>query len=261
MQPERDADVLVVLAHQDDEVGVLTRIRWEQAHGARVWCAYATDGAKTTPAAVRDAESRAVLASAGVPPERIGLLGEDRRIADGALAAHAPAALAALRGWGERILALRCIYTLDWEGGHHDHDTVHAIALAYARERAVPVFAFSLYNGFARAPGWYRVTSFVPRAGAGIVRRALSLRDALAPLRAVTRYPSQWRSWMGLAGGLAVRAIARREERMRGAHVAALAERPHAGVLLYEARFGGRYEDVRAAVDALHGAELAQASP
>ncbi len=236
-------DVLVVLAHQDDEIGILARIAYETAAGARVWCAYLTDGASKVPAAVRDAESLAMLARIGVPAERVGFVGAPR-VGDGTLFANVQHALDALDAWASAIPRLARLYTLDWEGGHHDHDAAHLVALAFAARRGVAdVFTFSLYNAWRRPRRLFRVTSFVPGAS-DVLRRRLSLREALLPVGAIAAYPSQRSTWLGLGPGLAVRALLRREERLRRADPQRLRERPHAGLLLYETLFGVAADDV-----------------
>jgi len=236
-------NTVVVLAHQDDELGMLSRIAYETARGERVWCAYLTDGASRVPAVVRDAESRAVLERAGVPPQRIGFVGTPR-IADGTLFAHTAAALASLLAWAAPIDAIDRVYAPDWEGGHVDHDAAHLVALAFARERgAGETYAFSLYNAWRRPRRLFRVTSFVP-GSAPVLRRRLSLREALAPVAEMARYPSQRSTWLGLAPGFALRAIVRREERLRRADPARVRERPHPGALLYESMFGVPSADV-----------------
>ena len=250
-------DVLLVLAHQDDEIGMLTRIAYERARGARVWCAYLTDGASAAEAAVRDAESLAVLARLGVAPEQVAFLADPVRIRDKQLAEHAHDALAALRRWAARIERIARVYTVDWEGGHHDHDAAHVVALAYARERGIAdVFAFPLYNGYRRRAGWFRVSSFVP-GGGEIVRRPLSLADALLPIRAIPAYPSQRSTWLGLGPGMLVRALWRREERMRRADPRRVLARPHPGPLLYETRFRVPHQRVMDATAALREAVAA----
>ncbi len=242
-------DVLVVLAHQDDEIGILPRLAYETAAGARVWCAYLTDGASKVPAAVRDAESLAMLARVGVPAERVGFVGTPRA-GDGTLFANAERAVDALAGWAAAIPHVARLYTLDWEGGHHDHDAAHLVALAYARRRGVAdVLAFSLYNAWRRPRRFFRVTSFVPGPGE-VLRRRLSLGEALLPVRAIAGYPSQRSTWLGLGPGLAARALLRREERLRRAEPPRLRERPHPGPLLYETLFGVPSEEVmRATAD------------
>jgi LmbE family N-acetylglucosaminyl deacetylase len=235
--PDGGEGALFVFAHQDDEVPVLPRIAFERARGARVRCVYLTDGAGSVPAAVRDAESLGVLAQLGVGAADVGFLGGAHRIADGRLAYETERALELLRADAAARPAPARIYTPDWEGGHADHDACHVVALALARELGVAdVFAYSLYNAYRRPRGFFRVTSFVP-ASAPLLRRKLALGEALMPVRALARYPSQRRTWLGLGPGLALRALARREERLRRADPSRLRLAPHPGTLLYESMF------------------------
>jgi LmbE family N-acetylglucosaminyl deacetylase len=232
-------DVLFVFAHQDDEVGVSSRIAYEVRRDSRVWCTYLTDGASNAAASVRDAESLRVLGRLGVERDRIVFLAtSDGRLADGTLMENVGAAREALRTWlTQSGVRPARIYTLDWEGGHADHDAAHLVVLAVANDLGIPdVWAFSMYNAYGRPPGLFRVASFVPGDGA-VARRALSLGDAARSALLIFAYPSQRRSWLGLGPGWIVKALLRREERIRRAQSARVSARPHEGPLLYESRF------------------------
>lgn len=250
-------DVLFVFAHQDDEVGALTRIAFE-ARGDRVWCAYLTDGAKHTRPAIRDAESLHVLCDMGVDRANVGFLADDDgRIADGTLFAALERSRRMLLGWlRSRGVAPVRVYTLDWEGGHHDHDAAHLVTLAAARELGVrDVFVFPFYNAWRRRRGFVRVGTFVPGTTPE-VRRRLSLRESWRAAWTIAAYQSQRRTWFGLGPGFIVKTLARREERLRRADPQRVLSRPHAGVLLYENVYGVRSEDVLRASAALR-AEVA----
>ena len=251
-------DVLFVFAHQDDEVGIWTRIVHEVRAGAGVWCAYLTDGARDVSAAVRDAESSRALARAGVAAERIAFLRDaEGRIADGTLFRALARARAMLGAWiAETGVRFSSVFTLDWEGGHHDHDAAHLVTLAACRDAGLPPpQVFSLYNGYARRPGLFRVASFVP-GDAPVVRRSLAVRDVIAAALLPLVYRSQRRTWLGLGPGFAARTLLRRAELVRAADARRLADRPHAGPLLYETMFGTPAGEVLAASAALR-AELA----
>lgn len=246
-------DVLVVLAHQDDEVGLYSRIVHEHASGNRIWCAYLTDGAANAAASKRDRESLAVLARAGVPADRVAFLRDDAgRIADGMLMHALQRARTMLRAWASTVVArFTRLYTLDWEGGHHDHDAAHLVALAAARDLDIPdVWTFALYNAYRRPRRFYRVGAFIPAAGE-TQRRSLRFSEALAAARTVLAYPSQRRTWFGLGPGFVVRTLARREERVRRADARRLRMRPHAGPLLYETMFGIDADEMLALSSAL----------
>jgi LmbE family N-acetylglucosaminyl deacetylase len=249
---------LFVFAHQDDEVPVLTRIAFELARGARVRCVYLTDGATTVPAAVRDAESLSMLARLGVAAGDVAFLGGERRIADGRLAYETPRALELLRAFAAPLPRPARVYAPDWEGGHADHDAAHVLALALARELGVAdVFTYSLYNAYGRGRGLFRVTSFVPGTEP-VIARKLTLREALMPVRAIAHYRSQRRTWLGLGPGLAFRALARREERLRRADPSRLGGAPHEGPLLYETMFGVSARAVLEATAELRAALLSR---
>jgi LmbE family N-acetylglucosaminyl deacetylase len=239
-------DVLFVFAHQDDEVGALSRIAFEARAGERVWCAYLTDGGKHARPQIRDAESRRVLAGIGVDPARVGFLGDaDGRIADGSLVASLERARTMLLDWlrARGVVPAR-MYTLDWEGGHHDHDAAHLVTLLAARAlRVDDVYVYPFYNAWRRRPGWVRVASFVPGT-APEVRRRLSLRECWRAAWTIGAYRSQRRTWFALGPGFVIKTLARRQERMRRADPQRVLARPHAGLLLYEKVYGVRSEDV-----------------
>jgi len=239
-------DVVFVFAHQDDEVGALTRIAFEARAGERVWCAYLTDGGKHADPAVRDAESQRVLARIGVDPARIGFLRDAQgRVADGTLVASLERSRAMLLDWLRAHGAAPArMFTLDWEGGHHDHDAAHLVTLSAARALHVgDVYVFPFYNAWRRRRGWVRVCSFVPGA-APEVRRKLSLRECWRAAWTIAAYRSQRRTWFGLGPGFVVKTLARRQERLRRADPQRVLSRPHAGSLLYENVFGVSSEDV-----------------
>jgi LmbE family N-acetylglucosaminyl deacetylase len=200
---------LYVFAHQDDEVAIAPRIARDVAAGARVVCAFLTDGGAP---AVRDAESRAVLAELGV--RDVIFVGFPER----ELVEHLEEAYHAL----EEIDADEII-TLAWEGGHQDHDAAHLVALALATKRGVRCLEFPLYRGY------FRVLS--PLRGGE--RRRLSAREVVLRVVLSWRYPSQRRSWLWLGWWLWLRW----SEVVREASVERVLHPPHEGRLLYERRF------------------------
>jgi LmbE family N-acetylglucosaminyl deacetylase len=239
-------DVLFVFAHQDDEVGAFSRIAFEVRAGHRVWCAFLTDGAKKVRPHVRDAESLRVLRRLGVENDRVAFLSDGGgRIPDGTLVHALERARRMVLDWlRSRALTPTRIYTLDWEGGHHDHDATHLVTLAAARELGVgDVYVYPFYNGWRRRPKLARVSSFIPGASP-VLRRRMSLRDSWRTACSVAAYPSQRLTWLALGPGFFVRTLATREERLRRADPQRVLLPPHDGVLHYENVFGVRGEDV-----------------
>jgi LmbE family N-acetylglucosaminyl deacetylase len=239
-------DVLFVFAHQDDEVGAFSRIAFELRARHRVWCVFLTDGAKRVSPQVRDAESLRVLRRLGVDGERVAFLADaGGRIADGTLARSLQRARQMLLGWlRAHALAPQRIYTLDWEGGHHDHDATHLVTLSVARDLNVDdVFVYPFYNGWRRRPKLARVSTFVPGA-APVLRRRMSLRDSWRAACSFAAYPSQRLTWLALGPGFFLRTLVTREERFRRADPQRVLLPPHDGVLHYENLFGVRGADV-----------------
>lgn len=200
---------LYVFAHQDDEVAIAPRIARDVAAGARVVCAFLTDGGAP---AVRDAESRAVMAQLGV--QDVIFAGFPER----ALVEHLEEAYRSI----EAIDADE-ILTLAWEGGHQDHDAAHLVALALAKAKGVRCLEFPLYRGY------FRVLSPL-RAGE---RRRLRLGEIVKRAMLCWRYPSQRRSWLWLGWWLWLRW----SEVVCEASIERVLEAPPGKRLLYERRF------------------------
>ncbi|HYU25306.1 MAG TPA: PIG-L family deacetylase [Thermoanaerobaculia bacterium] len=206
---------LFVFAHQDDEVAIATRIAREVAAGARVVCAFLTDGGAPQ---VRDAESRAALQELGV--HELIFVG----LPDGKLVEHLEEAYRAI----EAIDAGE-VMTLAWEGGHQDHDAAHLVALALAIARGVRCLEFPLYHG----KGLWGPFFHVMKPLHGGQRRRLSAREVWRRTRLCWRYPSQWRSWIGLCWPT----LLRWNEVVCDASAERVLHPPHEGRLLYERRF------------------------
>lgn len=231
-------DVLVLLAHQDDEVAAIPTLLREAAAAARIWCAYLTDGAQRISSAVRDAETRAALAAVGIDASRIIFLGDARgRIPDGSLAEEIERGASLLDAWlRESALVPSRFYALDWEGGHVDHDASHLIALRVADRFKKPLFVFPLYNAYRRPRSFFRVIDFVPASEKTIEHR-LSLSAAFRSAGIIRYYRSQLRTWLALGPGLVVRRLAFRRETIRAAEMRRIGQAPHEGPLLYETLF------------------------
>lgn len=222
-----------------------SRILYERARGAAVHCAFLTDGRLSAPPEVRDRESVAALAELGVERSRLAFIGSAVPIADGMLIDHLAAALRELEG-RMRGFDFAAIYCLAWEGGHHDHDASHLVAVAFAARLGMldRCFELPLYRS-SRFPPLFRMLA--PRStGTPWQRRRVPWRDALRVARLVRHYPSQRQSWLGLFPELFVKQVVLRREVVRGVDLQRVRERPD-GQLLYESRFGCSWERFQAA--------------
>jgi len=188
--------VLYFLPHQDDEYGVFHRIHTDVKNGERPVCIYCTDGGRY--ALRRNRESSTVLTSLGVLFNDIYFYGTEDGIRDGQLCRQFPALLARLQTWmadprGEAI------YAPAWEGGHPDHDGLHAavVVLAHKYEILHKVRQFPLYNGHRRPGPFYRVLSPLEANGPA-ESAALPWARKYAYLRCCLSYQSQAKAWLGL---------------------------------------------------------------
>lgn len=245
--------ILFLFAHQDDEVFVIPRIMTELAAGNAVHFVYLTTG--LGPALeLRNRESARVLASLGVPAANVHFLGSEIGVPDAQLHLHAPRTLAALNARLAGVAVDR-IYTLAWEGGHHDHDLSACIAWAFAAARPQPpaVLQFNSYNGEGMPGRLFRVMHPLRSQRAALQRRRIPWAQAWRAVRAIFAYPSQRKTWAGLAPGALVSLLLLRFEGFTPLTGERLRERPHAGPLSYERWGRAPYEAVRRACDEILG--------
>jgi LmbE family N-acetylglucosaminyl deacetylase len=234
---------LFVFAHQDDEIAAASRIAWTLGRGCTVSCAFLTNGeGGKASSQERDAESRVVLARLGVDPRRVHFLGSEHGLPDGALVRHLERALEVLEARiAEPVDELTC---LAWEGGHHDHDASHLVAVAFAKRRGIldRCVEVPLYQGHRLPLGIFDTLAPL-RAGAPWNGRRITVREGLRIAGLCRFYPTQRKTWMGLLPLALLRLVLGRREWTRPVDLARLRAQPHPGTLFYERRFGVRWSD------------------
>lgn len=255
-EPTAPSAALFLFAHQDDEFGVYQRIADCRRAGLRVACAYLTDGATAAvPAGRRNAESLAVLARLGVKRADVAFAGEQLGIGDATLPAHLGAAGRWLQAWLDSFGAIDSLHLPAWEGGHHDHDALHALAVTIAAQRALLArcFQFSLYHG-AHCPGpLFKVLAPLPANGA-VLASPIRWPMRWRYLRYCLSYPSQRLTWIGLFPFVLFHLLVRGVQSLQPVSAARIGERPHAGALYYEKRQFFRWADMRRAIAAWRAA-------
>ena len=229
---------LFLFAHQDDEFGVFQRILDCRARGLRVACAYLTDGrTASATAAQRNRESLAVLAKLGVAPQDVAFAGLELGIGDAQLPQHLDSAAGWIGRWLDGFARIEALHVTAWEGGHHDHDALHALAVGLAGARGLlgRTWQFSLYQARGLPGPLFRVLAPLPENGPA-VRTPIPWRARLRHLRACLSYPSQRTTWIGLFPFVLLHYLLRGVEQLQPVTLDRLAERPHAGPLYYEKR-------------------------
>jgi LmbE family N-acetylglucosaminyl deacetylase len=229
---------LFLFAHQDDEFGVFQKIIDEKQKGRKIFCAYLTSGVmEGYSSEIRNRESITVLAKLGVAKEDILFIGQSLSISDGRLIENLKKAKDWLKGWVIEAPTLKNIYLPAWEGGHPDHDSLHAIGVKVADELNILkiVWQFPLYNGYQCNGPFFRV--FLPLAANGnIINGRIKLADRASFMRYIFSYPSQRVTWIGLSPFVLLHYIFYGEQSLQPVSVKRLRERPHIGCLYYERR-------------------------
>jgi hypothetical protein len=233
---------LFLFAHQDDEFGVYHAIDLCVARGQRVVCAYLTRGA-----ARRNDESIAVLTAMGVARDDIVFAGDALAIDDGSLPAHLAQAIAWIDGWFGAFEAVGQVCVTAWEGGHHDHDVLHVLAVHAAERRGLlsRLRQYSLYNGYRLPGALFRVLAPLAANGA-VSAMPIPWPSRLRHLRRCLRYRSQRRTWLGLFPFVLLHYLLRGVQQLQPVSMARLAQKPHAGPLFYERRYGFSWEQMQA---------------
>jgi hypothetical protein len=227
---------LFLLAHQDDEFGVFDEIRRGAQRGEAI-CAYFTDGAAGGDPKRRNQESLAVLTQLGVPASNVHFLGEANGIADGRLFERLDVVAIALQQLLNDLPADTMIYLPAWEGGHHDHDGLHATAvtLLHGDNQLHRARQFALYHRKNCFGPFFRVLSPLIENGP-ITKTRISLGNRLRYLGLCLRYPSQKKTWLGLFPFVALAMLLRGRQTLQAIEPNRIHERPHQGRLYYEQR-------------------------
>lgn len=234
--PDPTPVALFLFAHQDDEFGAFQAILDCQRQGRRVLCAFLTEGRRHSRlAARRDKESRRVLCSLGVAVDDIIFAGTLLAIADAALPEHLARAASWLRSWMKAFSRIELMCIPAWEGGHHDHDALHALAAQVAHELKVleRVRQYALYHGQRRIWPFMRVLAPLPANGA-VEQQVITWRNRLRFLGLCLCYPSQIKVWSGLFPLVLRHYLCFGVQTLQGVALARIAHKPHEGLLHYE---------------------------
>ena len=242
---------LFFFAHQDDEFGVFQQIYLACQAGQRVSCAYLTSGVLDgNSSSVRDEESIEVLTRLGVARKDIFFVGAELNIPDGQLLRSLERAVDWIEQWIPSFDLIKSIYLPAWEGGHHDHDALHA-AVLIATLGSTPhllLRQFPLYNAHRCRNPFFRVLK--PLSSNGIINSIqIPLKNRIRFLRYCLSYPSQYKSWIGLFPFTLLHYLFYGVESVQDVSLKRLRERPHEGSLYYERRRFCTWLEVSEAID------------
>lgn len=232
-------NVLVLLAHNDDEFFVLDSMINELACGNQVYVCYLTYGQiNGTPHQTRHDESLRALQTIGIKEEHIVSIGHQEKIFDSDLENHFLTAYHALVSFYKKT-NIEKLHTLAWEGGHSDHDSVNILSYCLAKKWRIEssVYEHPGYNANSKIPFYFKIMSF-PEADDQVTERPLSFMRAIKLLSFIRFYRSQRRTFVGLLPGILYQFFVKRSLAIKVSRSGELLKRPHRGPLLYESRFG-----------------------
>lgn len=241
------------LAHQDDEFGAFQALVEETVKGRRIVCIYFTDGGANGAATkIRNEESSKVLRKFGVFDEDIIFAGEILSIYDGKLADSLYTANVWIRTFLSKTSGIEAIYVPAWEGGHPDHDALHAATvLASSQLNCLSkIRQFALYNAYKCVGKLFRVLSPLPCNGPTECT-AISWPNRLRFLSYCLSYPSQYKSWIGLFPFVLFQYLVNGRIALQLVAYERITERPHPGPLYYERRGFFSWDAMKYRVDLL----------
>lgn len=238
---------LFVLAHPDDEIAFAPLLHRSVREQQPIKLIYLTDGAAPgMSAAVRERETVSALGHLGIDSSTIYFAGSECCIADGQLCRHLDQAFEALEKSAADWKSIAEIYSFAWEGGHPDHDAALVVAAAFAASRRLEtaVWQVPFYRASDRWPS-PMFTLGSPLAENGkVVSLPLRARERRLAAEMIRFYPSQWRSFVGLAPFILWRSLTRRKFRLQKLDSRRLLERPAKKLLLYGKRGGVSIEEL-----------------
>ena len=240
------ATALFLFAHQDDECGAFQALYSELNSGSAVHCCYFTSGTQTGLDSIcRDIESRTVLESLGVDPKNIYFIGSKHFIPNGNLINYVNFAYE----WVLSFLTVHensvNIYLPAWEGGHPDHDVLHAAGVIASKNTNFinTTLQFPLYNGYRCYGPLFR--TLLPLTENGEVHSTkISTLNRFRFLWFCLRYPSQLKTWIGLFPFFLIHYCFWGNQALQKVSLDRLSQRPHRGSLYYERRKFSSWEQV-----------------
>jgi len=227
---------LILLAHQDDEIGIYNELRKASNRNDKVVVIYLTSGSKDMIICPkRNQESKRVLSKFGVSTNSVLFLGTELGVLDGRLVFHLEnvfnKVLILCKNWNVGTLIFHT-----WEGGHEDHDAVYLIGCAVGVSLGITdnSFHFPFYNGKNRKYG-FRLFKIIDPSSRVFFSKVQLLDRIFFPLNCFI-YLTQWRTMAILFLPLLFYNLVKKVSVLQELTPFNIYIRPHSGPLLYERR-------------------------
>jgi LmbE family N-acetylglucosaminyl deacetylase len=242
-------NILFILCHQDDEMGLFNRIKSSVEQKKNVLIIFMTSGydisipkKKNTR---RDIESISVLKKLGVKEKNIFFIGIKNNIKIYELYLHLD------KSYKDLVLIIRklkgntIIFTHTWEGGNEDHDACHSIVLKlYSQIKKIKkCYQFSLYHGKNTPFNFFKVQDLFRKNGK-IIKDKISTYNKLIFLKYLFYYKSQYKVWIGLYPFLIKNILFNKYGFLQIIKKNMKLKKPHKDKLLYERMRDNKYSNI-----------------
>lgn len=226
---------LFLFPHQDDETGIFHILQILLSKGKEVHCFFFVSDPFLS--LTRNYESESVLLRIGVPQENIHFIGSEKHLPDGRLIDYLDYLYQWLVNWIASQNSFCALYLPAWEGGHPDHDALHAVGVAAALHHNMlhDTYQYPLYNSYQCRGTLFRVLFPLPSNGQHNKFR-IPLKKRIKYLSYCLSYPSQLKAWIGLFPFFLLHFIFNGNQSLQSVSVSRLFERPHEGKLYYVKR-------------------------
>jgi hypothetical protein len=231
-------NAIYFFAHQDDEFGVFHQIKKDFNNKSNIFCVYLTSGVigNDSPK-IRNIESAKVLQKLGVQAKNIIFAGAKLGIDDGNLINNLKKAEVYVKKILKKVNGTPKIYFPAWEGGHPDHDSLHAVVskIVYIKNIQNSAYQFPLYNAYNRYWKFFSVLTPLEENGITIIDN-ISWLDRIYFLRLIFYYHSQYLSWIGLFPFVLLNYLFIGIQFLQPISLKRVELKPHKGLLYYEKR-------------------------
>jgi hypothetical protein len=238
MSAKKEAPEIFLFAHPDDECGVLQVLSTKLEQLSEIHCIFYTSGTPNgVKSNIREKESSAVLSSIGLSSNNIHFFGSEHGIPDGRLVFRMEHASLLLLNFLSKFTDGFNLYIPAWEGGHPDHDALHAIGAVVAKKKEAisRTFQYPLYNAYLCRGPFFKVLSPLSENGPE-TREKIPFFKRLKFLKYCLSYPSQAKTWFGLFPFFLIHYIFNPIQSLQPISFSRLLFRPHGGELYYEKR-------------------------
>lgn len=234
---------LFIFAHCDDDVIPYHFIKKKVRSGYKTSIYFLTYGSiYENRGKKRKEETLAALNNLITAGLEVHFVGEILNVHDGSLLEHRKAVLDYLARTIENT-EIDYLMTHAWEGGHHDHDACYLIVRKLLKTKSVKkAYEVPSYNNDHWTKMYFRIARF-PRERNDFFIECIPFNDSFETLKQIKYYRTQWKTFLGLLPGL-IRALVF-HSKIPIAEIKANQPitRPHHGELLYERRFGRKFEE------------------